>query len=148
MVKSKRKAVGLCMECLGTMLGVMVTLLLLAGLVHSDDNPGAPKDIDKNNPGVQNATLLAIYDYNNRSNDIYLYKVQKIQRAQIQVVAGLKYILHIDIGRTVCRKGKPYNFKYCSFQTSPPLMRTLACRFDVWVIPWRHIRNVIVNNCQ
>ncbi|XP_072123212.1 cystatin-F isoform X2 [Mobula birostris] len=127
---------------------LMVTLLLLAGLVHSDDEPGAPKDIDKDNPGVQNATILAIYDYNNRSNDIYLYKVRKIQRAQIQVVAGLKYILHIEIGRTVCRKGKPYNFKFCSFQTSPPLIKTLACRFDVWVIPWRHIWNVILNNCQ
>ncbi|XP_051868138.1 cystatin-F isoform X2 [Pristis pectinata] len=138
---------------MGVVLEVIFTMFLVAGLAHSDEKsgnvtigPGIPRDIDMNNPGAQNATLFAIYDYNNRSNDIYLFKVQRIHRAQ--VVAGLKYILHIDIGRTVCRKGKPYNFKSCSFQTSPPLIKTLACLFEVWVIPWRQIWRVIVMNCQ
>ncbi|XP_067901859.1 cystatin-F-like isoform X2 [Heterodontus francisci] len=116
---------------MGIMLGLLLSVFAF-GLVHSVGvgstgktpvGPGFPRDINTTDSGVQNATLIAIYSYNNQSNDIFLFKVQRIHKAQIQVVAGLKYFLHVDIGRTVCRKGKPYNFKYCSFETHLPLIK-------------------------
>ncbi|XP_038660843.1 cystatin-F-like isoform X3 [Scyliorhinus canicula] len=120
---------------MGTLLGVLLPLLFAFGLIPSDGfgrtgktpvGPGVPRDINTTDLGVQNATLIAIYGYNNQSNDIFLFKVHRIHKAQVQVVAGLKYFLYADIGRTVCRKGKPYNFKYCSFQTYPPLKIDLS----------------------
>ncbi|XP_069787972.1 cystatin-F-like [Narcine bancroftii] len=140
---------------MGAVLEVIFTVFLLFGLAYTDGKsgnitigPGFPRDINTNDPGVQNAALDAIYSYNNQSNDIYLFKVQRMQKAQVQVVAGLRYFLHVDIGRTFCRKGKPYNFKNCSFQTNPPLIKTLACLFDIWVIPWKQIRHVMTIRCQ
>ncbi|XP_067844477.1 cystatin-F-like isoform X2 [Heptranchias perlo] len=142
---------------MGTVLGVLLSVLLAFGLVHSDGlwsttktpiGPGFPRDINTTDSGVQNATLVAIYGYNNQTNDIFLFKVQTIHKAQVQVVAGLKYFLYVDIGRTVCRKGKPYNLKYCSFQTHAPLNKTLACFFEVWVTSWKQISKVIAVNCH
>ncbi|XP_038660825.1 cystatin-F-like isoform X1 [Scyliorhinus canicula] len=142
---------------MGTLLGVLLPLLFAFGLIPSDGfgrtgktpvGPGVPRDINTTDLGVQNATLIAIYGYNNQSNDIFLFKVHRIHKAQVQVVAGLKYFLYADIGRTVCRKGKPYNFKYCSFQTYPPLSKRLTCHFKVWVASWKQSWKMIALNCQ
>ncbi|XP_048392524.2 cystatin-F-like isoform X2 [Stegostoma tigrinum] len=111
--------------------------------------PGFLRDVNTSDSDVQNATLIAIYGYNNQSNDIFLFKVQKIRKAQVQVVAGLKYFLCVDIGRTVCRKGKPYNLEYCSFETHPPLIKKLTCHFELWVASSKqHVWKVIATSCQ
>ncbi|XP_041032379.1 cystatin-F [Carcharodon carcharias] len=142
---------------MGTMLGVLLSVLFTFGLIHSDGigrtektpiGPGVPRDINTTDSGVQNATLIAIYGYNNQSNDIFLFKVHRIHKAQLQIVAGLKYFLNVDIGRTVCRKGKPYNFKNCSFETRPPLNKRLTCHFEVWIASWKQSWKVIALNCQ
>ncbi|XP_060687026.1 cystatin-F-like isoform X1 [Hemiscyllium ocellatum] len=118
------------------MLQVLLSTLFAVALVHSNAvgmtektpvGPGFLQDVNTTDSGVQNASLIAIYGYNNQSNDIFLFKVQKIHKAQVQVVAGLKYFLYVDIGRTVCRKGKPYNLKYCSFETHPLLIKDFRC---------------------
>ncbi|XP_078086357.1 cystatin-F-like [Mustelus asterias] len=141
---------------MGTVLGVLLSVLFAFGLIYSDGvgetgktpvGPGAPRDINTTDSGVQNATLIAIYNYNNQSNDIFLFKVHTILKAQVQVIAGLEYFLYVDIGRTVCRKGKPYNFKACSFQTHPPFNKRLTCRFKVWIASWKRIWKVIALNC-
>ncbi|XP_032880990.1 cystatin-F-like [Amblyraja radiata] len=109
--------------------------------------PGMPSNISVDDPAVRNATLAAVYRYNNASNDVYLFKVQRMLDAQVQIVAGLKYLLHFDIGRTVCRKEHPYNFKRCSFQTSPSLIKKYECHAGVWVAPYTQKWRVIAIKC-
>ncbi|XP_078261858.1 cystatin-like [Rhinoraja longicauda] len=104
-------------------LTVVVPCNVSEGSGDRDKVPGIPRNISVDDPGVQSGALAAVYRYNNASNDIYLFKVQRILNAQVQIVSGLKYLLHFDIGRTVCRKENPYNFKHCSFQTSPSLIK-------------------------
>ncbi|XP_043552372.1 cystatin-F-like isoform X2 [Chiloscyllium plagiosum] len=142
---------------MGTMLEVFLSALFAVALVHSDAvgmtektpvGPGFLQDVNTTDSGVQNASLIAIYGYNNQSNDIFLYKVQKIHKAQVQVVAGLKYFLYVDIGRTVCRKGRPYNLKYCSFEIHPLLIKRLTCHFELWVVLWKQSWKVIATSCQ
>ncbi|XP_006005282.1 cystatin-F isoform X2 [Latimeria chalumnae] len=109
--------------------------------------PGFPRSVNKSNPGVQRAVMVAVYEFNNRSNDSFLFKLLELEDAKVQVVTGLKYILEARLGRTVCRKREPYDLKNCAFQTETPLQQILNCHFEVWTVVWRNFNKVIVLLC-
>ncbi|XP_060781522.1 cystatin-F [Neoarius graeffei] len=109
-------------------------------LFESGPAPGKPQNVSKNDTEVKKAVLTAVYFFNNKSNDAFFFKASAIDDAQKQIVKGIKYILKIEISRTVCKKRDAgADLDKCSFQTERQLQQTFLCNFEVWAIPWQKI---------
>uniref|UniRef100_A0A8V0Z7R5 Egg-white cystatin n=1 Tax=Gallus gallus TaxID=9031 RepID=A0A8V0Z7R5_CHICK len=93
---------------------------------HSTMNPGFPVPVNTNNPGVRKAARFGVYQFNNSSNDLFLFKEWQINKAMVQIVRGLKYMLHVEIGRTVCEKRGYSNLDDCHFQRKKNLQQAGA----------------------
>lgn len=111
-------------------------------------NPGFPVPVNTNNPGVRKAARFGVYQFNNSSNDLFLFKEWQINKAMVQIVRGLKYMLHVEIGRTVCEKRGYSNLDDCHFQKKKNLQQILKCYFEVWMTPWLHKADVPVALCH
>ncbi|KAJ6653498.1 hypothetical protein lerEdw1_009170 [Lerista edwardsae] len=101
-------------------------------LPNSTIKPGFPIPIKTNDPGVQSAARFGVYTYNNKSNDIFLFKESNINKAMLQVVRGLKYELDVDIGRTICSKRTHANLDRCDFQRNETLKQLYVCERGRW----------------
>ncbi|NXT74072.1 CYTF protein, partial [Zapornia atra] len=110
--------------------------------------PGFPVPVSTNNPGVCKAARFGVYRYNNRSNDLFLFKESQINKAMVQIVRGLKYMLHVQIGRTVCEKRDHSSLDKCPFQKKKQLQQMLRCYFEVWITPWLHKAYVPIALCH
>ncbi|XP_077201738.1 cystatin-F [Paroedura picta] len=117
-------------------------------LPSSRIKPGFLVPIKTNDPGVQKAARYGVYTYNNSSNDIFLFKESHINKAMVQIVRGLKYILDVDIARTICTKRKHSSLDRCHFQEHKELRQTFRCNFEVWLTPWLQKAEVLVSHCQ
>ncbi|KAK2523212.1 cystatin-F isoform X2 [Columba livia] len=115
---------------------------------HSTMTPGSPVPVNTNNPGVRKAARFGVYRYNNSSNDLFLFKESQINRALVQIVRGLKYMLHVEIERTVCEKREHSGLDSCNFQRKKNLQQMLRCYFEVWITPWLHKAHVPVALCR
>ncbi|XP_010225035.1 PREDICTED: cystatin-F, partial [Tinamus guttatus] len=115
---------------------------------HSTMKPGSPVPMNTNNSGVRKAARFGVYQYNNSSNDLFLFKEMQIDRAMVQVVRGLKYMLHVEIGRTVCEKREHSSLDSCKFQRKKQLQQVLRCYFEVWMMPWLNIAHVSTALCH
>ncbi|XP_004575358.3 cystatin-F [Maylandia zebra] len=110
---------------------------LVSGWHHHPSMPGSPHNISKNDRGLQQVVLNATYFFNNESNDAFLFKPATIDRAQKQIVKGVRYMADFQISRTVCRKrDKNNDLSRCDFQPPGPLHQVFQCHVDVWMIPW------------
>ncbi|XP_017546172.1 cystatin-F [Pygocentrus nattereri] len=102
--------------------------------------PGKPLNVSKNDTDVKKAVQTATYSFNNRTNDAYFFKASAIEDAQRQIVKGIKYLLKVEISRTVCRKRESdVDLANCAFQPHGLLQQTFLCNFEVWAIPWLKI---------
>ncbi|XP_062376412.1 cystatin-F [Sardina pilchardus] len=111
--------------------------------------PGALRNVSKNDPGVQKAVLSGTNAFNNQSNDMFLFKASAVDRAQKQIVKGIKYVLEVEISRTVCRKSSPHtDLANCRFQPEGQLQQTFHCTFQVWSIPWLKTMTTTYFLCQ
>ncbi|KAG7216338.1 hypothetical protein INR49_021742 [Caranx melampygus] len=67
---------------------------------------GQPREVPVNNRKVLAAARFAVFEFNRANADDQLaYKIVNITSAKIQVVAGINYILDIQLGRTGCKNG-------------------------------------------
>ncbi|NXO45569.1 CYTF protein, partial [Locustella ochotensis] len=114
---------------------------------HSTIRPGSPVPVNTNNPGVRKAARLGVYRYNNSSNDLFLFKESQIRKAMVQIVRGLKYMLHVEIKRTMCEKRDHSSLDSCHFQREKNLQRMLRCYFEVWITPWTHKVHIPLVHC-
>nr|XP_060616907.1 cystatin-F [Anolis sagrei ordinatus] len=117
-------------------------------LPNSTIKPGFPITVKTDDPGVQHAARFGVYRYNNRSNDIFLFRESRISKATLQVVRGLKYTVNVDIGRTVCTKRTHPDLDRCAFQRNKTLRQTYSCYFEVWITPWLHRVQILASLCQ
>ncbi|XP_070771717.1 cystatin-F [Enoplosus armatus] len=141
---------GLKTLLLASLLGVL-EVRLAAGSHHGRSMPGSPYNISRDDRGLQQAVLAAAYSFNNQSNDAFLFKPSAIHRAQRQVVKGVRYILDLEISRTVCRKrdkNNNNNLSNCGFQPEGRLHQTFQCHFEVWVIAWQNVTKTLVSLCK
>ncbi|KAM3930306.1 cystatin-F [Leptodactylus fuscus] len=118
-----------------------------SGACRTTVAPGFPRNASTNDPEVKKAVRITVYAYNNMSNDIYLSKELEIQKAMIQVVKGIKYMLKMKLARTVCRKDKEYILDECDFQKEP-LKRVVTCYSEVWKISWMNFEKVSILECH
>ncbi|XP_075720603.1 cystatin-F [Rhinoderma darwinii] len=110
-------------------------------------DPGFPRNASTNDPEVKKAMRITVYAFNNMSNDLFLYKESEIQKAMIQVVKGIKYMLWAKLARTVCKKNTEYILDKCDFQKEP-MKRVVTCYSEVWKISWMHYEKVSVLDCS
>ncbi|XP_028845125.1 cystatin-F [Denticeps clupeoides] len=130
------------------LLSLLLLLLLLDDVAAARDEVSARSYVDgpgpghyyntsKNDTGVVKAALTGTYTFNNESNDAFYFKASAIDAAKRQVVKGIRYILEVEVTRTVCRKmEKPIDLASCDFQPNGVLYQTFFCHFEVWSIPW------------
>ncbi|KAI7805212.1 cystatin-F [Triplophysa rosa] len=134
---------------------LLLMVFVLAGLcsfVHTyvlRPIPGALQNISKNDTGVQKAVLVGTYSFNNKSNDAFLFKASAVDDAKRQIVKGIRYVLTVEISRTMCRKmGNNKDLSHCPFQTDSVLKQTFLCHFEVWSIPWMKAMSTTYFNCH
>ncbi|KAM4607267.1 cystatin [Polymixia lowei] len=134
--------------------GWMMLFFLLAGLVRvraegSKSVPGSPCNISKNDRGLRRAVLTATYSFNNQSNDAFLFKPSAIHKAQKQIIKGIRYIVDVEISRTVCHKRQAdQDLSKCDYQPDGLLHQTFSCHFEVWAIPWLHVMKTTFFICR
>ncbi|XP_068931476.1 cystatin-F [Petaurus breviceps papuanus] len=116
--------------------------------LDAGEKPGFPKFIKPSDPGVQKAARFAVERFNNCTNDLFLFKELHIDKAMVQLVKGLKYMIDMHISRTICKKNEHYNLDNCDFQTNRTLQQTFNCYTEVWVISWLQKTEVLVLHCQ
>ncbi|XP_026165648.1 cystatin-F [Mastacembelus armatus] len=131
------------------LVSVLAALGLAADSHHGHSMPGAPVNISQNDRGLQQVVLNAAYSFNNQSNDAYLFKPSAIRRAQKQIVKGVRYIIDLEISRTVCHKRRnSKNLSKCDFQPKGPLHQTFQCHFEFWMIPWKNENTTQILHCK
>ncbi|XP_017319575.1 cystatin [Ictalurus punctatus] len=125
---------------------VKVAALLAVFLaVASAQISGAPADADIKNPEVKAALRFAVAQYNNQSNSIYLCKVVKVIKAQVQVVSGSKYYFTVVMAQTSCKKEEA-KIK-CAINSDPAIAQPHECNLVVWSQPWLHRMVLTENTC-
>ncbi|XP_008428412.1 cystatin-like [Poecilia reticulata] len=112
-----------------------IVFALLSALVAVEGSlVGGATDIDIHNDGVQNALNFAVAQHNRKTNDMFLRQAAEVVKAQVQVVAGLKYILTVTMVKTSCRKND-FN-QVCDVKNLPANAPSYQCKFTVWSRPW------------
>ncbi|NXB27262.1 CYT protein, partial [Rhagologus leucostigma] len=128
-------------------------LFVFAGAVRGGEfRPrlvGAPETIDnpENDEGLERALQFAMTAYNRASNDMYSSRVVRIISAKKQVVAGIKYIMEVEIARTTCTKPAT-DIQRCAFREEPHMARRTICTFVVLTVPWRNQMELLESKCQ
>ncbi|CAL8297462.1 unnamed protein product [Merluccius merluccius] len=110
--------------------------------------PGAPSNISKDDRDLDQALRVATYSFNNQSNDAYLFRTSEVDRAQRQIVKGVRYILEVHISRTVCLKRLGWDPSDCDVQPEGLLHQTFQCHFEVLSRPWLHLMITTSSHCQ
>ncbi|NXB00030.1 CYT protein, partial [Cnemophilus loriae] len=127
-------------------------LLFFAGSVRGGERRpvlvGAPEAIKdpQNDEGLQRALQFAMTAYNRASNDMYSSRVVRIISAEKQVVAGIKYIMEVEIARTTCTK-QATDSQHCAFLQEPQLAKRTICKFEVLNVPWRNQVELLESKC-
>ncbi|TRZ25106.1 hypothetical protein HGM15179_002009 [Zosterops borbonicus] len=128
-------------------------LLCFAGAVRGAElRPrllGAPETIvdPQNDEGLERALQFAMTAYNRASNDMYSSRVVRIISAQKQIVAGVKYIMEVEIARTACTKPAT-DIQRCAFLQGPQMAKRAICNFVVLTVPWRNQVELLESKCH
>ncbi|NXB38197.1 CYT protein, partial [Eulacestoma nigropectus] len=110
---------------------------------------GAPETVydPENDEGLERALQFAMTAYNRASNDMYSSRVVRIISAKKQIVAGVKYIMDVEIARTTCTKPAT-NIQHCALHEEPQMARHTVCKFVVLSVPWRNQMELLESKCQ
>ncbi|XP_039994550.1 cystatin-like [Xiphias gladius] len=107
---------------------------------------GQPHEVQANSTKVLAAARFAVVEFNRaNAEDQFAYKIVNITSAKIQVVAGINYILEVQLGRTVCKKSDTADSEPCDFHSEP---KELQCIFIVTEIPWEDSRVLTRKKCH
>ncbi|NXG74973.1 CYT protein, partial [Baryphthengus martii] len=129
-----------------------VALLFVSAVLGSEYRPllvGAPLEVsdNANDEGLQRALRFAMTEYNKASNDMYSSRVVRLLSAKKQIVAGIKYIMEVEIGQTTCLKSAT-NLQNCAFRAEPPTAQHTICKFVVYTVPWLNKTELLDWNCH
>ncbi|MGH0155098.1 UNVERIFIED_CONTAM: hypothetical protein FKN15_038775 [Acipenser sinensis] len=113
------------MACCWQSLGVLLFVAVFAQI------PGGLQDVSTDREDVQRAATFAVAEYNKASNHSYTSKMIRILSAQAQVVAGMKFYLHIEMG---CTHG-------CH-------NKVFSCKFVVLEVLWKNIMKLLDTKCN
>ncbi|XP_018324316.1 uncharacterized protein LOC108736406 [Agrilus planipennis] len=111
---------------------------------NSNQCLGCVIDLDKNVEGLPDLITTALKHLESeRENKHVLLNVLRVQQ---QVVAGIKYILLLEVAPTVCAKDvNTVTPELCPLNTNVP---SQICHITYWQKPWISLqKHIIANNC-
>ncbi|XP_075452406.1 cystatin-like [Ascaphus truei] len=106
---------------------------------------GGWRDAKEDDEGIQMALQFAMTEYNKESNDMYISKVHRIISLKKQVVAGIKYLMKVEVITTSCEKSK-YTMENCPNRRNTSTIK--RCTFEVLSVPWRKITELRRHFCS
>ncbi|XP_041866659.1 cystatin-like [Melanotaenia boesemani] len=107
---------------------------------------GQPHKVPVNSPGVLKAARFAVVDFNRANIDeVFAYKIMNVTSAKMQIVAGINYILDVQLGRTVCKRRDTDDSEPCALHSEH---KECHCHFIVTEIPWENLCVLTENKCQ
>ncbi|XP_048204653.1 cystatin-C-like [Perognathus longimembris pacificus] len=134
-----------------------IRLLLLSTLAiaeyvnpESEASPllGSFEKADVNSEEVQRAVDYAVGYHNQvQDNDAYIDDVVDILSAEQQMMAGMKYNLVLEMGRTTCTKFQS-NLNNCPLNEEPGQEQRKFCSFEIYDVPWEHKMSMLKYNCK
>ncbi|XP_077148414.1 cystatin-like [Ranitomeya variabilis] len=136
-----RMSAGMCGRAL-------VALSLLSVCVYGDMLVGGLQPVDPSDPEVVKVATIAISGFNKMLNDEYNYKLMRIISAEFQIVAGVRYVLNVEIGRTACNSVSTSEKGSCDFLQDSNLFKTLLCTFTVLDVPWENEESLLSWSCR
>jgi len=112
---------------------------------------GGVKQGDKESESALKVAQLAIEDFNQKSNDMYMHKLIKIESITEQVVQGKLYKIIFTVGKTECRKNfGELQLSRCAFVADDPSEGVKASRCTAKVMEqlWKPNPYNIESNCE
>ncbi|XP_055977109.1 kininogen-1 [Sorex fumeus] len=95
---------------------------------------GCPKEIPVDSPDLEEVLNHSVRKLNAENNEEFLYKIDKVKEAKVQVVAGKKYFITFTAKETTCSKESNIELiKSCEFKQSAS---DLNCVAEVVIVPW------------
>nr|XP_056718487.1 cystatin-like [Euleptes europaea] len=130
----------------GGLLLLLLPLLSVALAAGGRRLVGAPVEASLEEAEVQRALRFAVDRYNRGSNDAFRSRVAEVVSVHKQIVAGVKYIFNVKVGRTSCRNSEAV-VENCEF-LEPSQVCQAVCTFEVYSIPWLNSIQLVKNDCQ
>uniref|UniRef100_A0A8C3YN83 Thiol proteinase inhibitor n=1 Tax=Catagonus wagneri TaxID=51154 RepID=A0A8C3YN83_9CETA len=96
--------------------------------------PGCPKDIPVNSPELEEPLKHSIDKLNAENNGDFYFKIDVVEKATVQVVAGTKFSVVFTARETTCSKGTNEELtESCEINTDGQILR---CNAVIYVVPW------------
>ncbi|EDL28546.1 cystatin 8 (cystatin-related epididymal spermatogenic), isoform CRA_b [Mus musculus] len=86
-------------------------------------------------------------EYNKESEDKYVFLVDKILHAKLQITDRMEYQIDVQISRSNCKKPLN-NTENCIPQKKPELEKKMSCSFLVGALPWNGEFNLLSKECK
>ncbi|XP_036304099.1 kininogen-1 isoform X1 [Pipistrellus kuhlii] len=98
--------------------------------------PGCPKKIPVDHPDLKEPLTHSITKLNAENNATFYFKIDTVDKATSQVVAGRKYFIEFTARETTCSKES--NKELTESCEINKLGEILKCTSEVYVIPWEN----------
>ncbi|KAL6743883.1 hypothetical protein Aduo_016872 [Ancylostoma duodenale] len=130
-------------------LAVVVAVLAFAVAVHGQVMPGGVMTQDPSDPEYMKKAWKAAVTLNEKSNLNYLMVPIKVEKADTQVVAGIKYTFEVLFGQSECNKGDVELPKLATTncQLIPNGSRALY-KVELWEKPWQNFEQYTVTKIK
>ncbi|XP_069476485.1 T-kininogen 2-like isoform X2 [Ambystoma mexicanum] len=107
---------------------------------------GCPAPMETKSKDLEEPLAHTLKKFNLESNHPYFYKVEHIEEATKQVVAGMKYVVTFRIKSTNCSKAANEELHDgCEFHARSVVKR---CKAEIYVVPWLKKIEVLGVNCS
>ncbi|XP_030728511.1 cystatin-like 1 [Globicephala melas] len=128
----------------GNPLLLLAALALVARLGQLQQWSGFQESTSPKN--VNSTVAFFMETYNNNSDDSYLFRMDQLLRSQVQVRAGVEYLVTVKISRTKCKRNSTNN-SWCPIQSKKKLQKSFICDFLVYTVPWMNHYQLWNNSC-
>jgi len=121
------------------------TLLVLSLALCLHALPGGWNDLDEGSETTRDIANFAHSRLQSRSNSLYLTRLHAIRDAQVQIVAGSKYRMTLDLMETTCHRDQDADLSGCEDREHAELQ---SCTVTVWDRPWLKKRELLSVDCD
>ncbi|XP_036275556.1 cystatin-like 1 [Pipistrellus kuhlii] len=133
-------------ECWRSLLLLLAALVLTAKLDRFQ-RWGGFQEKSKSQKNMNSTLKFFIENYNNVSNDTYLFQVDKLLQSYMQLTTGVEYLATVKISRTKCKKNSTKS-RSCPQQSEKKLKKSFICDFLIYTVPWMNYYELWNNSCQ
>ncbi|XP_072247705.1 cystatin-like [Leuresthes tenuis] len=107
---------------------------------------GQPQKVPVSGTGVVKAARFAVVEFNRaNTEELFAYKIVNITSAKMQIVAGINYILDVQLGRTMCKRRDTDDSEPCALHPEP---KECQCCFVVTDVPWENSHILTQSKCH